>query len=111
MLGLGTAMLLFAAAGAVLGAAVEARHRAQVGADTSALAGAMRAVEGEPAACDRAGELAEANGVAMIDCELSGLDVTVEVAAPVPEALAMFGPARGSARAGPAGPTEQADSD
>ncbi|MGH8791024.1 MAG: Rv3654c family TadE-like protein [Stackebrandtia sp.] len=101
MLGIGMAALLFAAGGVLLGAAVEARHRAQVGADAAALAGAMRAVEGETVACERAAELAEANETRLLECELSGMDVVVEAAAPTAAAPAGFGPATATARAGP----------
>ena len=102
LLGIGLCLILVAAAisGGLL--AVEARHRAQIGADAAALAGAMRAVEGRDVACARATELARVNGTTLTACRLSGLDLTVRVSAPVPDVLSRWGCALAAARAGPA---------
>ena len=96
----GLVIVLVAAAMAIAGAAVVARHRAQAAADLAALAGALRALDGEPAACERAAEISTENGAQMTFCRLDGLDltVTVEVTRPI---LATAGVARASARAGP----------
>lgn len=100
-LGIGLCVLVFAMVAFMLAAAIEARHRAQVGADVAALAGAIRAGQGAAPACERAAQLAVANHTTILDCELSGLDITVEVSAPLPGPLQRFGPVIGHARAGP----------
>lgn len=101
MVGVGLCLLLVAAAVSSFGMVVEARHRAQVGADAAALAGAMRAIEGAEAACGRARELAAVNGTAVNGCKLTGLDLTVEVTASLPSIMSGWGAARGVATAGP----------
>lgn len=103
-LGIGLCVLVFAMVAFMLAAAIEARHRAQIGADVAALAGAMRAGQGAAPACERAAQLAVANHTTILDCELSGLDLTVEVSAPLPGPLQRFGPVIGHARAGPIAP-------
>jgi secretion/DNA translocation related TadE-like protein len=97
----GLVIVLIAAGIAVTGAAVVARHRAQAAADLAALAGAMRAWDGESAACERAADVGTANDARLVACRLDGFDVivTVEVA---PSLLGHAGVARVSARAGPA---------
>jgi len=88
---------------AVASAAV-ARHRAGQAADSAALAAATRALSGEDAACEAAGELAQASGAVLLTCrlELDRADVLVEVH---PEGwLGRFGTATGRARAGPGAP-------
>jgi secretion/DNA translocation related TadE-like protein len=66
----------------------------------AAFGAALRAWDGEPAACARAAELSARNGARLVACHLEGLDavVTVEVD---PAGLAGVGTARESARAGP----------
>lgn len=102
-LGIGLCVLVFAMVAVLLAAAIEARHRAQIGADAAALAGAMRATQGATSACGRAAELAAANDTTIRTCELSGMDITVEVTAKLPSPLRRFGPVVGLARAGPVG--------
>ncbi|HKD97003.1 MAG TPA: Rv3654c family TadE-like protein [Micromonosporaceae bacterium] len=84
-------------------AAVVGRHRAQAAADLAALAGARYAALGEAAACAAAGAVVDANGARVTACRLDGLDLVVSVAVEVPGAPAALGPARATARAGPAG--------
>lgn len=102
VLGIGLCVVLLGVAFGAVGTALVARNRAQVAADLGALAGAALVLQGEPAACARAGELVFANGGRLTDCRADGLDliVTAEVVA------TGIGTARASARAGPlaAGP-------
>ncbi len=91
------AVLLFVtAAGAYLGSAVLARHRAQAAADLAALAGAARLPDGVAAACARATSVTREMRVGGARCEVEDLDVVVTVEVPV-----AFGTARAAARAGP----------
>ncbi|WP_027341889.1 Rv3654c family TadE-like protein [Hamadaea tsunoensis] len=96
VLGVGLALLGLCVPFALAGAASAGRHRAQVAADLSALAGAQRAIGGAAVACGRAAEFAAANGARLTACRLDGLDlvVTTEISTPA-------GWARGAARAGP----------
>lgn len=100
---LATGLVLLAAglAGATVGSAHLAQHRARSAADLGALAGAAHAVHGPAAACRRAGELVAANGARLTRCELDGLDLTITVEVdPVPAAgIGRAAPA--TARAGP----------
>ncbi len=79
-----------------------ARHRAAAAADLAALAAAGAVLEGEPAACARAGQVASAQGGRLVSCALTGelADVVVEVRPP--GRLGELGTARVRARAGPA---------
>jgi secretion/DNA translocation related TadE-like protein len=83
--------------GALVGAAVTGRHRAQVAADLGALAGARYAASGQATACARAAVVVRANGASLGGCLLDGLDlvVTAEVT------VRGVGVARARARAGP----------
>ncbi|MEZ0051347.1 secretion/DNA translocation related TadE-like protein [Mycobacterium sp. MAA66] len=87
------------------GAAVIARHRAQTAADLAALAAAGALAGGREMACGRASEITAAMRAALADCRVEGLDIVVtvdvRVALRVP-GLAVAGPARSTARAGPA---------
>ncbi|SDC43347.1 helicase/secretion neighborhood TadE-like protein [Geodermatophilus telluris] len=92
-------------AAVLVGAAVVARHRAGAAADLAALAGAARAVAGDPAACDTAGEVARANGAALTACTVADgavVAVTVEVAVRLGPLASRT--AQGRARAGPVAP-------
>jgi secretion/DNA translocation related TadE-like protein len=86
----------------LVGSATVARQRARSAADLAALGAALRAWDGEEAACAWAAELSARNGARLVDCHLDGLDaiVTVEV---VPAGLPGGGRAHASARAGPVG--------
>lgn len=99
---------LLAALGAsvvLVGAAVVARHRATAAADLAALAGAGRAVMGEPDACATASRIAGANGGFLDGCTVSA-DAVVEVRVHVPARLGSIGAfvAQAHARAGPVPP-------
>ena len=89
------ALVTIAGAGAYLGAAVIARHRAQSAADLAALAGASALPDGQATACIRAQAVTTATGGQMVDCRIDGLDVVIVVA---------DGRATAAARAGPAEP-------
>jgi secretion/DNA translocation related TadE-like protein len=95
---LGTAIVL-------AGVATVARHRAGAAADLAALAGAGRAVLGDPDACGRAARVAVANGAQMDGCAVRA-GAVVEVRLHVPVRLGPFGTGRAAAqaRAGPAPP-------
>ncbi|QNP71150.1 flp pilus-assembly TadE/G-like family protein [Streptomyces roseirectus] len=64
-----------------LGQAVVVRHRAAGGADLAALAAAGGVLEGEAAACERAGRVARAQGGWVVRCVVVGevVDLTVGV--------------------------------
>ncbi|NJC73972.1 flp pilus-assembly TadE/G-like family protein [Planosporangium thailandense] len=102
LLGVGLAVLTFAGAVAGAGSALIARHRAQAAADLGALAGAVRAGEGDDVACDRAGRVAAANDARLVECRLDGLDVVVGVESDAAGLGRAAGPVRAWARAGPA---------
>ncbi len=91
-------LLCVTGAGAYLGAAVVARHRAQAAADLAALAAAARLPYGAAAACARAVLVAREMRVSNAQCLVDDLDVVVTVEV----ALAFAGAARAAARAGPA---------
>jgi secretion/DNA translocation related TadE-like protein len=86
-------------AGAYLGSAVVARHRAQAAADLAALAAAARLPSGAAAACTRATAVAHEMRVDETTCGVDDLDVVVTVDV----AVAFGGAARAAARAGPVG--------
>lgn len=92
-------LLCATGAGACLGSAVVARHRAQAAADLAALAGATRLPQGVAAACMWATTLVQKMSVGPTGCQVEGLDVVVSVEVPV----AHIGVARAAARAGPVG--------
>ncbi|WP_239676441.1 Rv3654c family TadE-like protein [Natronosporangium hydrolyticum] len=98
LLAVGLMLLAAGLAGAAIGDAQLARHRAQSAADLGVLAGAARAHYGAELACARAEELIFANGGVLRECRLVGLEltVTVEVVATVAGR-----PATAVARAGP----------
>jgi secretion/DNA translocation related TadE-like protein len=100
ILAIGLALVFGAVAIAMAGAGTLARHKAQAAADLAALAGALRTLEGEQAACQRAAEISARNGAQLVSCHLDGLDVVVVVEV-APALLAGTGVARAAARAGP----------
>ena len=89
-------LLAVTLAGAQIGSAVLARHRAQAAADLAALAAAGALPSGPEAACARGRDVGAAMTIAVVGCQVEGLDVVVNV-----EAAAMVGVARAAARAGP----------
>ena len=84
-----------------VGAVRVARHEARAAADFGALAGAMRAVEGEGSACDRAAELVAANEGRLVACRLDGFDIVVSVEVPVSPLPGVSRLAAATSRAGP----------
>jgi secretion/DNA translocation related TadE-like protein len=90
-------LLCVTAAGAYVGSAVVARHRAQAAADLAALAAAARMPSGVEAACARAVAVAREMRVNGVHCEADDLDVVVTVRV----AVVLAGAARAAARAGP----------
>lgn len=94
-------VVAFASAGAYLGAAVTARHRAQTAADLAALGAAGAVAAGPEAACGLAGQIAARMRSVIAGCRVEGLDVVLDVSVPVRLGRWGFGPARASARAGP----------
>jgi secretion/DNA translocation related TadE-like protein len=90
-------LLWVTGAGAYLGSAVVARHRAQAAADLAALAAAARLPAGATAACARATAVAHEMRVDDASCQVDDLDVIVTVE----KAVAFAGAARAAARAGP----------
>ena len=95
------AILAFTIGCFAVGSVVVARHRAQSAADLAALAAAARVPAGPQAVCLRAQAVTAAMGARLRGCEVSGLDVTVRVAAET--GLRMGAEALASARAGPSG--------
>lgn len=91
-------LLAATGAGAYLGSAVVARHRAQAVADLAALAAAARLGSGANAACATAAGVARRMRVDDIGCAVDGLDVIVTARV----AVGFGGAARAAARAGPA---------
>jgi secretion/DNA translocation related TadE-like protein len=90
-------LLCVTGAGAYVGSAVVARHRAQTAADLAALAAAVRMPSGVAAACARASAVAREMRVGGVQCEAENLDVVVTVEV----AVVFAGVARAAARAGP----------
>lgn len=94
-------LLWVTGAGAYLGSAVVARHRAQAAADLAALAAAARLPRGAAVACARAASVARAMRTDEARCEVDHLDVVVTISVPVRLGAVFAGAARASARAGP----------
>jgi secretion/DNA translocation related TadE-like protein len=90
-------LLWITAAGAYLGSAVVARHRAQAAADLAALAAAAQLPSGQAAACARASVVAHEMRADPAECRVDGLNVVVMVRV----AVAFAGAATAGARAGP----------
>ena len=115
MLAVGLVLVAAGVAGAAVGAARTGRHQAQVAADLGALAGAMHAVEGTPAACAAAARYVAANEGAMSSCTVDGLEIVVAVDVRVAGLPGLERRAHAAARAGPvsaaarAGPVTAAD--
>ncbi|MEH1098189.1 Rv3654c family TadE-like protein [Micromonospora sp. CPCC 205561] len=101
VLAVGLAFVVAGIFGAAVGAAGTARQQARVAADLGALAGAGQALLGEPLACRRAAEIANANGGRLLACRLDGLDVLVTAEVIVEPLPGLTRAARAGARAGP----------
>jgi secretion/DNA translocation related TadE-like protein len=98
LLAIGLVLVAGGIAGAAVGEARVARHRAQTAADLGALAGAVHVLEGPASACAAAQRLVSANDGVLVDCEIQELDLIVHVEVTAPH---LPGPARAAARAGP----------
>lgn len=85
--------------GVQIGSAVVARHRAQAGADMSALAAAMWLPQGAASACRQAAAVSHAMGAQLSRCDVDQLDVVVAVEVATGRLLGAR--AHASARAGP----------
>lgn len=85
-----------------LGIGTELRHRAQGAADAAALAAASDAIAGEAGACERARQLAVANGAQVERCAVADSIADLTVSMQLPGVLRPLGPVRARARAGPA---------
>ncbi|UQU64616.1 flp pilus-assembly TadE/G-like family protein [Couchioplanes caeruleus] len=101
VLAVGLVLVAGGMAGAAVGAARVGRHEARTAADLGALAGAMRAVEGQQVACARAAELVSANGSRLTGCRLEGREIVVEVDTVVTPLPGLERHASAAARAGP----------
>jgi secretion/DNA translocation related TadE-like protein len=101
LLAVGLVLVAGGMAGATVGAAHVASHRAQAAADLGALAGAARAIEGSAPACARASQFVAANGARLTHCRLDGLDLTVTVEVTPAPAAGIGRAATATARAGP----------
>jgi secretion/DNA translocation related TadE-like protein len=101
VLATGLLLALAGAAGAAVGGAVIASHRAGAAADLGALAGAAAAVRGDPAACARAERIVRANEGRLVACRVDGLDVVVTVEVDVTGLRGLDRVATAVARAGP----------
>ncbi len=93
--------LVLAMAVARLGGALIGRARAEAAADAVALAAADRLALGDGAAAARqaAHETAVTNDARLVSCDCSGTAAEVVVEVDVPAWGALFGPARGRAKA------------
>ncbi|HIW62763.1 MAG TPA: flp pilus-assembly TadE/G-like family protein [Candidatus Stackebrandtia excrementipullorum] len=109
LLAVGLAIMMVGLTAVTVGSVIHARHRAQVGADAAALAGAMRMAEGAPAVCDRASELAEANSTSLSGCAVHKGVVVVRTEAWLPKPLHRWGPIAAAAAAEPMGAAPDTD--
>jgi secretion/DNA translocation related TadE-like protein len=93
--------LVMATGAARLGGALVGRARAESAADASALAAADRLALGDGSAAARAaaGATAESNDARLMSCDCSGTTAEVVVEVDLPAWGAVFGPARGRAKA------------
>ncbi len=98
VLALAGVLALVGLAGALVAAAVTARHRATAAADLAALAAAGSAVEGHADPCAAAAAVAEANGASLRSCTVDPAAVA-DVAVGVPVELGPLGEREATARA------------
>jgi secretion/DNA translocation related TadE-like protein len=101
MLAVLVAGLVLTTGAARLGAALVGRARAESAADASALAAADRLAMGGGAAAARsaAARTASSNHARLVSCDCGGTSAAVVVEVDLPAPLAVFGPARGRAKA------------
>jgi secretion/DNA translocation related TadE-like protein len=93
--------LLMATGAARLGGALVGRARAESAADAAALAAADRLALGGGSAAARvaAERTAASNHAHLVSCDCTGASASVVVEVDLPPVLAVFGPARGRAKA------------
>ena len=101
VLALGLLLIAAGVAGAAVGSVRVGRHEARTAADLGALAGAVRVIEGPPAACARAAQLVAANDAALTSCDVSGPEIVIYVEVVVTPLPGLTRRARAGARAGP----------
>ncbi|NES13249.1 Rv3654c family TadE-like protein [Micromonospora solifontis] len=101
LLAIGLVYVVVGLFGAALGSARVARQQARAAADLGALAGAGRALDGEGAACRRAGEFTGVNGGRLVACRLDGLDLLVTAEVTVSPLPWLTRTAVATSRAGP----------
>lgn len=101
LLGLCSVLVLAATAAVLVGSAMVTRHKAIAAADLSALAAAVKALEGEESACAAAAGIAAAMDAQLVSCGLSGLVAEVGVAVSAELGVVGLATAHASARAGP----------
>lgn len=100
-------LLLVGAATGVVGAIVVAHRRAEAAADLSALAAATALAGGGGSGhlgrdpCTAAAEVAEANDAELVECQIEGREVLVEVRVGGPRWLGQDRDLAAQARAGP----------
>jgi secretion/DNA translocation related TadE-like protein len=94
-------VVVVATAAIAYGVATVDRHRAAAAADAVALAVALRAIDGDVAACAAAERLAGLDGAEIVSCRLDDADAIVAVSVALPGLLSRLGPATAQARAGP----------
>ncbi|HVS67194.1 MAG TPA: Rv3654c family TadE-like protein [Mycobacteriales bacterium] len=85
-----------------LGLGLDVRHRAQGAADAAALAAAADSLAGSAGACERAREIAAANGARLRSCSVVDAIADLTVSIELPGVLRAIGPVMARARAGPA---------
>ncbi len=95
------ALFLVAAMILAIGAVVQTRHRATSAADLAALAAAVGAPDGAPAACARARWVTDRMRVLLTDCRIVDWNAMVEVSGELPGELSGFGQVRAHSMAGP----------
>ena len=104
VLALGLLLVAAGVAGSAVGAARVGRHEARTAADLGALAGAVRVVDGPPAACARAALLVAANDAVLTSCDVHYLEIVIYVEVVVTPLPGLTRHARAGARAGPVYP-------
>lgn len=109
MLGAILVLVVLASGALAVGAAVQARHVAQVAADHAALAGAQSLASGSERPCTVVAQVAQLNGGVVRSCQARGGDLLVTVTVQVSQArlggwLTQGTLAHGRARAGPGPP-------
>ena len=101
VLAMGLLLVTAGVAGAAVGAARVGRHEARTAADLGALAGAVRVIDGPPAACARAAWLVTANDAVLTSCDVYDLEIVIYVEVVVTPLPGLIRRARAGARAGP----------